>query len=73
MNKYVLERSGVHWEKRFYVGQSTFHCEALWGPLDRAFEFHRQSDAVRMSHQIDDQEGLYTRVSDASELEAKDE
>ena len=63
---FVLERSGVTWDKRFYTGHSYIHSEAEWGMLDIAYKFNRKADAVSMSYRVDDETGLYTSVEEES-------
>lgn len=61
---YVIERSGVTWGERFYVGITTFFPWSMWGNFDEAHKFERESQAVRMSYRIDE-EGFHTTVEDA--------
>jgi hypothetical protein len=61
---YVLERSGVTWSERFYVGTTTFFPWAMWGDLEQAHKFENKSKAVRASYRIDE-EGFYTTVEEA--------
>jgi|14_taG_2_1085336.scaffolds.fasta_scaffold14619_4 hypothetical protein len=61
---FVIERGGMPWSKRFYVGKGIFD-ESLWGSIDYAYKFPRQSEANSMSHRIDDEDGYYTTVESA--------
>jgi hypothetical protein len=63
---FVLERSGVTWNERFYKGHSYIHSKPEWGSLDVAYKFVRRSDAVSMSYRVDDEMGVYTSVEEAS-------
>ena len=58
---FVIERGGVAWAERFYTGKGIFN-ESLWGSIDHAYKFPRQSEANSMSHRIDDEDGFYTTV-----------
>jgi hypothetical protein len=60
---YVLERSGVSWDERFYVGTTTFFPWSMWGNLEQAYKFENKSKAVRASYRIDG-EGFYTTVEE---------
>ena len=59
---FVIERGGVHWGERFYLGKDWVSNEFQWGSLDRAKTFSRRSDAVNVSYLIDDVDGIYTTV-----------
>jgi hypothetical protein len=61
---FVIERSGVHWDKRFYSGHNYISNTPSWGPLDHAVEYHNMSRAISMSYRIDDEEGIYTTVEE---------
>ena len=65
---YVLERSGVTWSERFYVGTTTFLPWSIWGDLEQACKFQNKSEAVRASYRIDG-EGFYTTVEEYNEFE----
>jgi hypothetical protein len=60
---YVLERSGVSWDERFYVGTTTFFPWSMWGNLEQAYKFESKSKAVRASYRVDG-EGFYTTVEE---------
>jgi len=64
---YVIERSGVSWSERFYVGTTTFFPWSMWGDLEEACKFKSQSQAVRASYRLDG-EGFYTTVEEYSEF-----
>lgn len=59
---FVIERGGVHWGERFYLGKDWISNKFLWGSLEQAKTFSRESDAVSVSYQIDDVDGIYTTV-----------
>ena len=65
---YVLERSGVTWSEKFYVGTTTLSPWFIWGDLEQAHKFINKSQAVRTSYRIDE-EGFYTTVEEYSEEE----
>ena len=58
---FVIERGGMPWSKRFYAGRGIFD-ESLWGSIDHACKFARQSEANSMSHRLDEEDGFYTTV-----------
>ena len=68
---YVIERSGVSWSERFYVGTTTLFPWSMWGDLERACKFQNQSQAVRASYRLDS-EGFYTTVEEYNEFKQKD-
>ena len=61
---FVIERSGVHWDERFYSGHNSMTALPSWGPLYCAIEYYNKSRAISMSYRIDDEEGFYTTVED---------
>ena len=65
---FVIERSGVTWGERFYVGHNYMTNAPSWGPLNYAVEYHNKSRAVSMSYRIDDEEGIYTTVENKEEF-----
>jgi hypothetical protein len=65
---YVLERSGVTWDERFYVGTTTFFPWSMWGDLEQAHKFENKSKAVRTSYRVDE-EGFYTTVEEYDSFE----
>ncbi len=60
---FVIERSGVSWDERFYVGTTTFFPWTMWGNLEEAKKFQDKHRAVRLSYKIDT-EGWYTTVEE---------
>ena len=65
---FVIERSGVHWDQRFYSGHNYLNNTPNWGPLDCAVEYRSKGRAISMSYRIDDEEGIYTTVEEHSIL-----
>jgi hypothetical protein len=65
---FVIERSGVTWGERFYIGHSHMTNTPTWGPLNCAVEYYNKSRAVSMSYRIDDEEGIYTTVENKEEF-----
>jgi hypothetical protein len=63
---YVLERSGVTWSERFYVGTTLFFPWSMWGDLEQARKFQNKPEAVRASYRVDG-EGFYTTVEEYNE------
>ena len=62
---YILERSGVSWDERFFVevaGANTI----VYGPPEQAEEFPDVTSAEEIQQLIDDVDGYYTRVVAAS-------
>jgi len=62
---YVLERSGVSWDERFFVeivGGRTI----VYGPFELAEQFLSIQDAERAQRIIDDIDGYYTSVRPTS-------
>jgi len=59
---FVLERSGVTWDERFYTGHCYMTSRPKWGSLNEARRYNSKSRAVSMSYRIDDEEGFYTSV-----------
>ena len=53
---FVIERSGVGWDERFYSGHNTMTCRPCWGPLNCAVEYHNKSRAISMSDRMDEEE-----------------
>lgn len=62
---YIIERVGVKWSERFYSGRN-FSNLPVWGCLEHAIIFNNKSKAVRMGYQIDDEEGINTRIEEFS-------
>lgn len=63
---FILERSGVTYGQRFYIGHNTMSNLPMWGPPSQAIRFSSESRANSMSYRIDDEEGFYTYVVDGS-------
>ena len=59
---FILERSGVTYDQRFYIGHNTMSSRPMWGPPSEAVKFHSESRANSMSYRVDDEEGCYTYV-----------
>lgn len=66
---FVIERGGVSWGERFYVGHN-YHNLPTWGPLDYAVEYQNKSRAVSMSYRIDDEEGICTTVENVESFDS---
>jgi hypothetical protein len=64
---YVLERSGVGFNERFYIGYKQ-HQGALWGEIRKAVTYLDKAEAQKQSDRIDRLDGLYTHVSDRSDF-----
>ncbi len=59
---FVIERGGVGWSSRFYIGHNYLTNSPEWGSLDRAKTYSSMGRAKSMSYRIDDEEGIYTTV-----------
>jgi hypothetical protein len=70
---FVIERGGVTWGERFYVGHNYMTNTPTWGPLNHAVEYHNKSRAVSMSYRIDDEEGIYTTVENTEDFPNEEE
>jgi hypothetical protein len=70
---FVIERSGVTWGERFYVGHNYMTNTPSWGPLNYAVEYHNKSRAVSMSYRIDDEEGIYTTIENVEDFPNQEE
>lgn len=70
---YVIERSGVTWDKRFYSGRSYMSPEPQFGPLTDAHRFESHSAAVSMSYRVDDEAGCYTTVEELSSFSKEED
>ena len=66
---YVLERSGVTWDARFYSGHSMSGLMAKFGSLDCAKTFNSRSDAEAKKDHIDRETGIYTAVTSVDHFE----
>ena len=66
---FILERSGVAYDQKFYIGHNTMSSRPMWGPPGQAVKFYSESRANSMSYRIDDEEGFYTYVVDSSDHE----
>ena len=65
---YVIERSGVTWNERFYAGTTTLFPWSMWGDLERAYKFQNKSQAVLAGYSLD-REGFYTTIEEYNEFE----
>jgi hypothetical protein len=66
---YVLERSGVTWDEKFYVRMATpFPWSprpgSVWGGLESARKFDSEREALGTSCRLRDEEGLHTTVEE---------
>ena len=60
---YVLERSGVSWDVRFYCGHSMSNLLVNFGNLDYAQRFTSKELAHGVKKRIDTEQGIHTYVS----------
>jgi hypothetical protein len=63
--RYVVERSGVSWDERFFVklaGGNTI----VYGPFEQAKKFPSKISAEEANATIDEIDGYYARVQPAS-------
>jgi len=66
---YVLERSGVGFDERFFVEVRWDDGRVIFGSLEQAQEYNDLSVAEDLVKMIDMKEGLYTRVRSTSFFE----
>lgn len=64
---YVIERSGVGWNERFYAGTTTLFPWSVWGDLEQACKFQSKYQAVHASSRLN-KEGFYTTVEEYNEF-----
>jgi hypothetical protein len=62
---YVLERSGVGWEERFFVEIASANA-VTFGPFEQAEQFTDLPTAEKVQGEIDRIEGYFTRATSAS-------
>tara|TARA_Y100000996_G_C22309673_1_gene555688 strand:+ start:167 stop:373 length:207 start_codon:yes stop_codon:yes gene_type:complete len=65
---YVLERSGVTWDARFYSGHSMSGLLANFSSLDCAKRFNNRSDAEAEKDRLDRETGIYTMVTNTDDF-----
>jgi hypothetical protein len=67
---YVLERSGVGADERFFVEVTGWRPEKIvYGPFEKAKQFSTEDEALRVQVTIDEMDGFFTRVQSASFFE----
>ena len=65
--KYVVERSGVGADERFFVEVTGWRPERIvYGPFEQAKKFPSKISAERVQVTIDEIDGFYTRVQPVS-------
>ena len=65
---YVLERSGVTWDARFYSGHSMSGLLANFSSLDLAKRFDNRSDAEAEKDRLDRETGIYTMIANTDDF-----
>jgi hypothetical protein len=67
---YVLERSGVGADERFFVEVTGWRPEKIvYGPFEQAKQFSTEDEALRVQVTIDEMDGFHTRVRPVSFFE----
>jgi len=67
---YVLERSGVGWDEKFFVEMTGWRPERIvYGPLEQAKQFPSEAEAQESQVTIDEMDGFYTRIRPVSFFE----
>jgi hypothetical protein len=60
---YVLERSGVGADERFFVEIAGWRPEKIvYGPFEQAKQFSTEDEALKVQTTIDEMDGFYTRI-----------
>jgi len=60
---YVLERTGVSWDVRFYSGGIMSNHLQTFGSIESAKKFDNRSDAEAEKDRLDLEIGIYTMVT----------